>query len=171
MTDNSQPQTKEELLSLIAREWDLLLSLVAKLDEKQMTTPDAGGWSPKDNLAHLAQWMNILLGYHLDNRPSHEVIGVTPDVTENWDYNRINQVLLERNRDRSVEDVLGELKSIYARVVDRLKSTPFGDLLKPRWPEEKDSPSFLWAVIANTSEHFAEHRETIEKALTGGELG
>jgi hypothetical protein len=115
--------------------------------------------------------MKILLGYHLDNRPSHEVIGVAPDVTENWDYNRINQVLLERNRNRSVEDVLGELKNVYARVIDRVASTPFEDLLKPRWPEEKDSPSFLWAVISNTSEHFAEHRETIEKALAGGELG
>ena len=171
MIENSQPQTKEELLSHIARKWDLLLALVAKLDEKQMSTPDAGGWTPKDNLAHIAEWMKILLGYHLDTRPSHEVLGVSPDVTANWDYNRINQVLLERNRGRSVEDVLGELKIVYARVIDRVASTTFEDLLKPRWPEEKDSPSFLWAVIVNTSEHFAEHRENIEKALAGGELG
>ncbi len=70
-----------------------------------------------------------------------------------------------------MEDVLDGLKNIYARVILRLESTPFEDLLKPRWPEEKDSPSFLWAVIVNTSEHFAEHRENIEKALAGGELG
>ena len=107
MIENSQPKTKEELLSRIAREWDLLISVVAKLDEKQMSTPDAGGWTPKDNLAHLAEWMKILLGYHLDNRPSHEVLGVAPEVTAaDWDYNRINQILFERNRSRSVEDVL-----------------------------------------------------------------
>ncbi len=160
------PKNKTELLSGIEREWSALMNAVAKLDEKQMTTPDAGGWSPKDNLAHLAEWMNILLGYHLDNRPSHEVIGVAPEVTAaDWDYNRINQVLFERNRDRSIEDVLGGLKNVYTRVILRLETTPFEDLLKPRWPEEKDSPSFLWAVIVNTSEHFAEHRETMEKAL------
>ena len=165
------PKSKAELLSRIEREWSALMDAVAKPDAKQMTTPDAGGWTPKDNLAHLAEWMKILLGYHLDNRPSHEVLGVSPDVTANWDYNRINQVLLERNRGRSVEDVLDGLKNIYARVILRLESTPFEDLLKPRWPDEPESPSLLWAVISNTSEHFAEHRETIEKALAGGELG
>ena len=172
MTDNSQPQTKEELFSLIAREWDLLLALVAKLDEKQMSTPDAGGWSPKDNLAHLAEWMNILLGYHMDRRPSHEVIGVAPEVTAaDWDYNRINQILFGRNRDRSIEDVLGGLKSVHARVIERLESTPFEELLKPRFPEHSDSPPLLGYVLGNTSGHFEEHRENMEKALAGGELG
>ncbi len=161
------PKNKTELFAHIAHEWDLLLAVVVKLDEAQMTAPDSGGWSPKDNLAHITEWMKILIGYHLDDRPSHEVLGVTPEVTANWDYNRINQVLFERNRHRSVEDVLSELKREYAHVIERLESTPFENLLKPRWPEEKDSPSLLWAVIANTTEHFAEHRETMEKVLTG----
>ena len=163
------PTTKEELLSHIAREWDLLLSLVAKLDERQMSTPDSGGWTPKDNLAHITEWLKILLGYHMDNRPSHEVIGVTPDVTENWDFDAINKIMLERNRDRSVEDVLDELKREYAHVMDRLKSTPFEELLKARHPEDPQSSPLLSSVIGDTYEHFAEHRETMEKALAGGQ--
>lgn len=155
------PQTKEELLSLIAREWDLLLSLVAKLDEKQMSTPDAGGWTPKDNLAHIAEWLNILLGFYMDGRPSHEVIGVTPDVTENWDFNVINQIFFERNRNRSAGDVLSELKRVYAEVMGRVQAMSYEELLQPT-PLDA---TLLSAVIADTSEHFAEHRENMEKSL------
>lgn len=161
MTDNSQPQTKEELLSLIAREWDLLLAFIAKLDEKQMSTSDAGGWTPKDNLAHIAEWLNILLGYHMDKRPAHEVLEVSPEVTENWDFDRINQVLLERNRDRSVEDVLGWLKNLYNITLKRLEAIPFEELTRPR----PQGSMLLESVIGDTYEHFAEHRENIEKAL------
>ncbi len=161
------PANKAELMSAIEREWSTLMDVIARLDETQMISPDAGGWSPKDNLAHLAEWMKILMGYHMDGRPSHEVIGVAPEVTENWDDNVINALLFERNRGRSVDDVLDELRRVYAQVRDRLEATSFEELKKPRWPDDPKSPSVLWAVTVNTSEHFAEHRETIEKALKG----
>ena len=162
---NDLPANKQELLALITREWTALMDVIARLDETQMTTPDDGGWSPKDNLAHLTEWMNILLGYHMDRRPSHEVLNVAPEVTANWDFDRINQVLLERNQSRSSEDVLGEMQRMYARVVDRLQSTPFEDLLKPRHPEDPQSAPLLASVAGDTYEHFAEHREMMEKAL------
>ena len=165
------PKSKSELFSCIEQEWSALMDVAAKLDEKQMSTPDAGGWAPKDNLAHLAEWMKILLGYHLDNRPSHEVLGVTADVTADWDFDVINKVLLARNQVRTIEDVLGELKGLHARVMDRLESMPFEDLLKPRHAGDPQSPPLLPSVAGDTYEHFAEHREMIEKALAGGELG
>ncbi|MEW5939250.1 MAG: ClbS/DfsB family four-helix bundle protein [Chloroflexota bacterium] len=160
------PGDKKELLSAIEREWTLLMEIVARLDEAQMTAPDAGGWSPKDNLAHLAEWMKIQLGYHMDRRPAHEVMGVPPEVTAgDWDFDAINRVLLEKNRNRAVEDVLGELKRVYAQTLERVNSTPFEELLKPRWPDHPDSLPVLAYLIGNTSGHFAEHRETIEKTL------
>ena len=73
-----------------------------------LAVPDAGGWSPKDNLAHLAEWMNILMGYHMDRRPPHEVMGVGQEVVQGWDMEKINPVLFERNRNRSAKDVLDE---------------------------------------------------------------
>jgi len=64
------PGSKTELMAEIKREWNLLMAVVARLDETKMTTPDEGGWSPKDNLAHLTEWMNSLMGYHMDQRPA-----------------------------------------------------------------------------------------------------
>src|SRR5215467_1289485 len=92
------PGSKEELLTAIEHEWKLLWDVIAKLDDKTMVTADEGGWSPKDNLAHLGEWMNVLMGYHLDRRPRHEVLRVPEEVTKDWDMEVINPVLFERNR-------------------------------------------------------------------------
>ncbi len=162
MNDEQQyPKTTDELLTGIENEWSALMDVVAKLTPPQMSAPDSGGWSPKDNLAHITEWLKILLGFYMDGRPSHEVIGVTPDVTENWDFNAINRIFFERNRSRTMEAVLSELKSVYAEVMDRLQTMSYEELLRPT-PLDA---TLLSAVVADTYEHFAEHRETMEKAL------
>ena len=168
MADEEQwvPENKAELMSAIKREWKLLMDVAAKLQEKdRFTMPDEGGWSPKDNLAHLAEWMNALMGYHLDRRPPHEVFGVPEEVTRDWNFEVINPVLFERNRDRSAQDVLDELKSVYEKLVAKLDATSFEDLLKPRHADDPEKRPVLMWVLGDTTEHFAEHRETIEKML------
>jgi hypothetical protein len=161
----SNPHYKQALLNSIAREWTALWNAVDLLTPEQMLTPDAGGWSPKDNLAHLSEWIKVLMGYHMDKRPSHEVLGVSPDVVKNWNFTVINPILFERNRNRSAEDVLAELKTVYAQLIVRLENITFDDLLKQRHADDPAMrPLVLW-VLGNTTEHFAEHRITIEKML------
>jgi hypothetical protein len=160
------PGSKAELMSAIQREWNLLMDVAAKLEKaNKMTTPDEGGWSPKDNLAHLAEWMNVMMGYHMDRRPSHEVLGVSEEVTKGWDMEVINPVLFERNRDRPTADVLDGLKQVYAKLVKKLEATPFEDLLKPRHADDPEKRPLLMWVLGDTTEHFEEHRATIEKML------
>ena len=118
-TEEWVPGSKAELMASIEREWKSLMDLVAKLDFTQLTTPDEGGWTPKDNLAHLAEWMKVLMGYHLDRRPSHEVLGVSEDVTQGWDMEIINPVLFERNRTRAMQDVWADLKSVYVELINK----------------------------------------------------
>lgn len=160
------PGSKSELLAAIEREWKSLMEVVAKLQKAdKLTAPDAGGWSPKDNLAHLTEWMNILMGYHMDKRPPHEVMRVEPEVVRGWDMEVINPVLFEKSRNQSAEDVLNELRRAYEGLVKKLDSTPFEELLKPRRADDPEKrPLLLW-VLGDTMEHFAEHRATIEKML------
>ncbi len=166
MTDEEQwvPGSKSELMTAIEREWKSLMDVVEKLQKaNKLTTPDDGGWSPKDNLAHLAEWMNILMGYHMDKRPAHEVLRVEPEVVKGWDMEVINPVLFERNRNQPVEDVLNELRRVYAELVRKLDAMPFEELLKPRHVDDPEKrPILLW-VLGDTAEHFAEHRATIEE--------
>ena len=159
------PESKAELMSAIRHEWNLLMDVAGKLDEQKMTTLDEGGWSPKDNLAHLAEWMNSLMGYHMDRRPSHEVMNVPEEVTKDWDMEVINPVLFERNKNRSIEDVMDHLKQVYEKLLAKLDAMSFEDLLKPRHADDPEKrPLLLW-ILGDTTEHFAEHRETIEKML------
>lgn len=166
MTEEWIPGSKQELMAAIRREWKHLMDTVDKLIQAgKMTTPDEGGWSPKDNLAHLSEWMNSLMGYHMDRRPAHEVMRLTEQQAEGWDMEVINPVLFARNKDRSAEDVLDELKQTYETLVAKLEATPFEDLMKPRHANDPEKrPLLLW-VLGDTTEHFAEHRETIEKML------
>jgi hypothetical protein len=159
------PGSKAELMSAIKREWKLLMDVVIKLDEQKMTTPDEGGWSPKDNLAHLAEWMNALMGHHMDKRPAHEVFGVSEEVTKGWDMEVINPVLFERNKDRSTEDVLSHVQQVYEKLLAKLDAISFDDLLKPRHVDDPEKRPLLMWVLGDTTEHFAEHRAMIEKLL------
>jgi hypothetical protein len=163
---------KTALLRAIQREWDALLNVVERLSPAQMTTPDSGGWSPKDNLAHLAEWMNVLLGYHIDKRLPNEVLGMPEDIVKDWVFaigddeeTVINSALFERNKNRPTAEVLAELKEAYATLTARLESMSIDDLMKPRRADDPQKrPLVLW-ILGDTTEHFAEHRATIEKAL------
>ena len=159
------PQSTEELVADIDREWNALWHVVEGLTPEQMTAPDAGGWSPKDHLVHLAQWLKVLMGHRMDGRPAHEVLGVSGDVTRDWDFDAMNAVLLERGRHETTEAVLGDLRRAYAELLARLRSTPFADLVKPPPADHPEQPLLLERVLGYTTEHFAEHRATIEQAL------
>ncbi len=167
MAVSGYPQSTQELLADIDREWKMLLAVVGRLSPEQMQEPDDGGWSPKDNLAHLAEWMKVLMGYHLDRRPAHIVLDVSPEVTKDWDFDIINPVVFERNRYRPADEVLGELKQVYADLIAKLAATPFEDLMKPRHADDPEKRPVLAWVLGDTTEHFAEHREVIERALPG----
>jgi hypothetical protein len=163
--ENKIPQNMPELLSAIEHEWKELWRVLGRLTPVQMITPDAGGWSPKDNLAHLAEWMKILMGYHMDRLPAHEVMGVPPEVTRGWDMDVINPVLFERNRGRSTDEVLGEIKRVYGALMLKLRSMTFEAVLQPRHADDPERQPVLNWILGDTTEHFAEHRATMEKLL------
>ncbi len=165
MTEQWIPESKNELMAAIRREWAMLMEVVTGLTDKQMITTDAGGWSPKDNLAHLSEWMKALMGYHMDRRPAHEVMDLPDEITRGWDMEVINPELFERNKDRSAEEVLNELRSIYDILMGKLETMSFEDLMAPRHLDDPEKRPLLMWVLGDTTEHFAEHRETIERII------
>jgi len=165
MNEEWIPGNKQELMSLIENEWQALIQLAESLTDDQMNKPDSGGWSPKDNLAHIAEWLNILIGYHMDKHPAHEVIGTTEDIVKDWDMEVINPVLFERNKGKSREEVMNMLKQVYDQLKARLESITFNEMLAPRHADDPEKrPLLLW-ILGDSSDHFKEHRETIEKGI------
>ncbi len=164
MSDRWIPQNKTELIDGIEREWTVLMKTVERLNEKQLNTPGSGGWAPKDQLAHLAEWMKALMGNHLDRRPLDEVLGVEKQLTDVLDFDGINAVLYARNRDLPVRDVLTELRHVYTDLLSRLEAMLYADLLEPRFTDDPEQRPVLNWVLLDTVEHFREHRLTIEKS-------
>ncbi len=165
MSDPRFPKNKAELMSSIEREWTALQEVVKKLNDQQMNSPDADGWSPKDHLAHLTEWIKSFAGYHLDRRAWHEVLGVNRQITDAFDFDGINAVLYERNRNKSAKDVLAGLQNAYRDVKSKLDAISFDDLMKPRFNTDPEKRPVMNWVLSNTTEHFAEHREYIERIL------
>jgi hypothetical protein len=159
-----QPENTAELLSQIEGEWKELMRVVGHLTPEQMAKRDAGGWSPKDNLAHLAAWMQFMRGRYLEKRPAHEAMGIERDTYEKLDEDGINAVLFERNRDLTAEQVMQQIHRAYGQVTKALREMPFAELMKPRVDDPEKRPVLVW-VLGNTSEHYAEHRANIEKGL------
>lgn len=156
---------KQSLLKAIQREWLALLSTVDRLTPEQMLTPDSGGWTPKDNLGHLTQWLKVLLGYHFDRKTSEEVLGLPAELAENFDFNRVNAWMVEQGKPHPLDEVLAELKAKYAEVMARLESMSLESLMQPRHADDPEKrPLVLW-VMGNTTEHFAEHRAVLEEIL------
>jgi len=157
------PQSTPELLSEIDREWLELQKAIKKLTKEQMTAPDPGGWSPKDNLAHLAAWMHFMHEAHLNKKPAHEVMGMDAATLAGLDEDGENAILFERYRNLPTAEVLAWLNSTYAKVVEVLKKKPFADLMKPIRDNDPEKRQVILSVLGNTSEHFVGHRRVIER--------
>jgi uncharacterized protein (TIGR03083 family) len=164
MTDYSiLPPDKAELMRRIHHEWAALERVIESLNDEQMTVPDAGGWSIKDNLAHLTVWETFMRLHYLQNLPAHEVLDIDEEVFKRGDEDEMNDIFLQRSKDRSVSDVLSELRQTHEQVLADLAQVPFTDLMKQYYPDDPEARPLLCWVIYNTYDHYQEHRLTIEK--------
>lgn len=163
--ETQYPKNTDELLRVLEDEWSALMKVVKKLTPEQMVTPDAGGWSPKDNLAHLAHWERYMLLHYIGKQPESEAMGIDEHILKDLDEDGENALIFERNRDRTVADVLKESNEVHAGVVSTLKNTPFSKLMEPVSENDPEKRPILVFVLGNTTGHYAEHRATIEKFL------
>ena len=165
MADRILPNNLDELLKEIEREWNALMQVVDRLTPDQMTTPDSGGWSPKDNLGHLSAWMHFMLESELGGVPAHIALGIDEQKLKGLNEDEENAILFERNRKRSTDEVLNELKSTHDETIKTLKAMGFLNLMKQFKSDDPQKRPVIEWVLGNTSEHFAEHRVYIERAL------
>jgi hypothetical protein len=156
---NPFPKDKAELMARIEAEWAALLARIEGRSEEQMAVPDAGGWSAKDNLAHIAAWERILWLHHLQQVPTHEALQVDAAAIAGLDTDGLNAFLIERDRGRPLNDVLDDLHRTHRELMARLAEIPYADLLQPHF-EDASMPLMQW-VVWDTYEHYQEHGAAI----------
>jgi hypothetical protein len=109
--------------------------------------------------------MDFTLKSYLGGMPAHLALGIEEQKLKGMSEDEENAILFERNRGRSTDEVLDELKSTYLETVKTLNRMGFSSLMKPLKDDNPQQRPVIEWVIGNTSEHFAEHRIIIERVL------
>jgi len=159
---------KAQLLDEMKRGYTALETVLAPLDQQQMTTPGiTGDWSIKDILAHLAVWQNYLV-IRLQAAARNEVPaiqGILSDEGEVSAIDRLNAGFYEENKSRPLDDVMADLRKTYRQIVEMTKALSDEDLTEPqRFAWMKGNA--LWELVAgDTYEHYQEHLQSIQEWL------
>lgn len=130
-----------------------------------------GGWTTKDNLAHLMEWERYMLRRILRGEPLETAMEIDRATIKDLDEDGINEVLHLRNKERFPGDVLDLLKLTHNAVIEELSKVDFDWLLQKRDPNNAEQPPRIASVIGNTYEHFDEHRANIEAVLNANQAG
>lgn len=162
---SNYPTNTPELLAWIDKAWNQLLAVVDQLSPETLTVPAADGWSPKDQLAHLAHWEQWLLRHHMAGEPAQDIMQVDAALLEDFDVDRVNEIVHTHSQERTLAEVLDDLHRGHAQVVNTLAALPFADLLRPRYADDPAARPLLGWVAGDTYEHYQEHREILERLL------
>jgi hypothetical protein len=163
------PKTTAELLSRVDRAWEALEKTVGRLTPAQLTdVRDPAGWAVKDHLMHVAAWEAAFLG-RFSGTPIHEVLGLEATVLDQ-DEDAQNAVLFERDRHRSLAEVLDTARANHRAARARLAALPdravagtLADILPPSSAGTGD-PAAVW-IGGNTWEHYDAHHNWIRELV------
>lgn len=168
MAEETRP-TKAELLARIATGWDDLENVISGLDDKALKRINtAGGWTIKDNLAHLAMWERGIVSL-LSRRPRPLGMGISADQWKDLTMDEINDVIHRQWQYRpaaEARDALrtahDEMLAILAELDDEQLNLDYSHY--DPTAAHAGRPVIDW-VVGNTYEHFKAHAGYIRDAL------
>lgn len=156
------PSGKEALLAKIQEGWRELMAAVDAVPDNKKAIAPTGGWSVKDQLAHVTAWEDVLLRHYIGGAPLPEVVGAKGASIEDIDH--VNLILFERDRDLTIEQVLDRAAVTHKTVIEKIQVTDWETLQGPHRVGDRELPSLLAAVAANTYEHYEEHTPQVKAA-------
>ena len=160
--DLTQPPEKDGFLEKVHAAFSSLQKLLDPLEDAALTAPlEPGGWSPKDLMAHIADWEQyVVLRVEARRR------GETPPVwgPDDEQVDEKNAELMALNQTLSLDAVRSKAAGSHAAIVATVESLSeaelFDDALRESVIGKWGSP--VWLHIAgNTYLHYEEHAETL----------
>ena len=155
------------------QEWEALQQAIAPFDVEKMTAPGAGGWSAKDELAHLAVWTRGVAAL-LRKQPRYPAMGLPPGVEpDSVDLDRMNEMIFEDRRDVPLKQVLDEALAAHLDLLAAVSALSDEDLMRtygefqPQEEELEDDIPILYEIPGISYGHYAEHRQEISEMLGG----
>ena len=171
--NENPPLGVKELTHRIEQEWEVLQQAISPLDVEQMTAPGSGGWSAKDELAHLAAWTRGVAAL-LRKQPRYPAMGLPPDLLPHaLDLDRLNEIIFEDRRDIPLKQVLDEALAAHLDLLAAVSELRDADLMRtysefqPQDGELEDDEPILYQIAGISYGHYAEHRQDILENLRG----
>jgi hypothetical protein len=136
--------SREEVIDRTVREFERLDRLVADLSDEDWERPllrpeTKDPWTVKDALAHITHWKADVARFARGKRRLPEERGL--------EYNRANELIYMRWRDRSPQEVLAWHRQVQEDVLAALRAAPdqwFGGRdRKEDWPYDLDGHSAI----------------------------
>ncbi len=157
--------TKAELLQRLQTGWAELNRFADSLTAQQLTGPtDAGGWTVKDHLIHLAIWEESVIAL-LDGGSRSRAMGVDEQFWVRGDWDGMNAVVQQRYHALSLADARRMQAEIHQRLLDKIEALSDGDLHRP-YADYQSGSDGQGPVIDSVAEasyrHYAEHRPWME---------
>ena len=170
---------REDVLATLRQTYAMFDQLLEHFDEAQMGEVHVHGtWTVRDNLAHLASWDDLEVGWIEDviagRRPVLYTDGYECDVSDRPKaielIHRRNAQILEECQARPVADVLQEFREVRTRMLDAVSRLPENAFTDPDvlfWIK-LEVPRDPWIPMpVNCHEHYWDHanwlRTWIEK--------
>ncbi|MBC8170761.1 MAG: ClbS/DfsB family four-helix bundle protein [Anaerolineae bacterium] len=158
--------TRAQILQRLQTEYEKLQQVLTRLTTDQMLHPNVVGvWSIKDIVAHLIHWARFPvkeIGYALrgeDPSPLH-------DTRED---NLINREVVAVSQAKALEEVLANFAQAFVEVVHTVEHLPEAAFESNGRIETLLGDSVDGTLNNNTYDHWALHREQIERWLATGE--
>lgn len=155
--------TKVKILTDIQAEWQLLKATLDLLSEEQLLVPGViGEWSVKDIMSHIVAWEKVLID-RIEGVMSEQPLKYPP-IMNDEDVNLFNSHIFIDNRLRPLSAVRLEFTMLYEGIVKVIETLDEDDLTRPvPWDWASDNLRLWHIIVANTTDHYQEHRLEIEK--------
>jgi hypothetical protein len=160
-----RPINKEDLLSQSQKEHDALEQFLSTLTVEQMTQPGiVGEWSPKDVLAHLYEWEQMVLGWLAASQR-----GETPHVpAEGYKWNQLpalNEQIRQKHEGRTLDDVLAMYGDSYQEVTGTIAGISEEALFTPGLYPWMNKNTLAAYFTSCTSSHYRWARNEMRKGF------
>jgi hypothetical protein len=157
------PTMKSDLLFRIADGYGALAATIDAMPPRELTLPTLhGGWSVKDEVAHVTFWegriLTVMQATLASKEPPHPpLVGNAEMIDE------MNADVFAASRQRGLDDVLADMKETHASFVRAVEQLPDDALFDANYFPWTGGEPLAVAVAGDTYEHYPEHTRNIQR--------